>query len=185
MRRCWLRDVGLQINTNTNRSSAWKFIKFVFQCSVLVPNRWMWSSEHIIVGCFWISQHPQLNFLLVEETLPLWQSVLSLAWEGIVQAGRPGSTDPQRCADDQTCRRRPSQQRAVSLRQSDWYSDVSFSERIQHKDFFPPRYGGNDNCTHMTIIRDFRQLHNQYELLSVAFLSFSDFQFVLKKTLLT
>ena len=39
--------------------------------------------------------------------------------------------------------------------------------------------------TYMTIIRDFRQLHNQYELLSVAFLSFSDFQFVLKKTLLT
>ena len=75
MRQCWLRDVGLQINTNTNRSSAWKFIKFVFRCSVLVPNRWMWSSEHIIVGCFWISQHPQLNFLLVEETLPLWQTI--------------------------------------------------------------------------------------------------------------
>ena len=75
MRRCWLRDVGLQINTNTNRSRAWKFRKFVFWCSVLVPNRWMWSSEHIIVGCFWISLHPQLNFLLVEETLPLWQTI--------------------------------------------------------------------------------------------------------------
>ena len=74
MRKCWLRDVGLQINTNTTRSRAWKFLKFVFRCSVLVPNRWMWSSEHIIVGCFWISQHPQLNFLLVEETLPLWQT---------------------------------------------------------------------------------------------------------------
>ena len=71
---CWLRDVGLQINTNTTRSRAWKFLKFVFRCSVLVPNRWMWSSEHIIVGCFCISQHPLLNFLLVEETLPLWQS---------------------------------------------------------------------------------------------------------------
>ena len=75
MRQCWLRDVGLQINTNTTRSRAWKFLKFVFRCSVLVPNRWMWSSEHIIVGCFWISQHPQLNFLLVEETLPLWQTI--------------------------------------------------------------------------------------------------------------
>ena len=66
MRRCWLRDVGLQINTNTNRSRAWKFRIFVFRCSVLVPNRWMWSSEHIIVGCFCISQLPLLNFLLVE-----------------------------------------------------------------------------------------------------------------------
>ena len=67
-------DVGLQINTNTTRSRAWKFLKFVFRCSVLVPNRWMWSSEHIIVGWFRISLHPQLNFLLVEETLPLWQT---------------------------------------------------------------------------------------------------------------
>ena len=79
MRQCWLRDVGLQINTKTNRSRAGEFRKFVLRCSVLVPNSWMWTSDYTVVRCFCISQHPQHAFLLDEAPLLLWQSVISQA----------------------------------------------------------------------------------------------------------
>ena len=78
MRQCWLRDVGLQINTKTNRSRAGEFRKFVLRCSVLVPNSWMWTSDYTVVRCFCISQHPQHAFLLDEAPLLLWQSVIFL-----------------------------------------------------------------------------------------------------------
>ena len=75
MRKCWLRDAGLQINTKTNRSRAGEFRKFVFRCSVLVPNSWMWTSDYTIVRCFCISQHPQHAFSPDEAPLLLWQSL--------------------------------------------------------------------------------------------------------------
>ena len=75
MRQSWLRNVGLQINTKTNRSRAGEFRKFVLRCSVLVPNSWMWTSDYTIVRCFCISQHPQHAFSPDEAPLLLWQSI--------------------------------------------------------------------------------------------------------------